>query len=422
MRAVEELGSLILSRGVKHCLVLSEQGCGNRARDALCGIAKSLNSAGVTAEVLHVAATDGGRRPGPKAASTAAGVARRVRAQAVVGVGAGGILDLAKAAAITAAWSPHEDNTSGRCYTDSAMLRGGAAPLRRLGEGFFTKSDRSLRTFLVPTTATVAAASKRVLLQDLEAGGSLVPLANVESGAQQCRVPIPALIEIVGDTKLVSHQSAAATMAAATHALGTFVDAALASAGRPGTPVPRLWRLLWWDMTAGLASTVAAMKDPMAKEDALRAALCAGSAASTVDASTHRGLSVVHTLACVVAGSCPDLPFPAVVAALLPPVLRVWGVHSSPEEFAALTSVCEGILRRRLSSANELASWVEERCASAGVPRPALAPWGDPDHMAVALALRADATPALQHSSAPAWVRDQAILAFIFREVFSSGR
>merc|ERR1719167_1867486 len=81
-------------------------------------------------------------------------------------------------------------------------------------------------------------------------------------------------------------------------------------------------------MAEGITAARTALADPDGgRLDATLAALSAGVAAADADANARGGLCVVHALSCVAAAAWHDLPFPAIAAALAPPVLRAWAAR-----------------------------------------------------------------------------------------------
>mmetsp|Transcript_6532 Transcript_6532/g.15983 ORF Transcript_6532/g.15983 Transcript_6532/m.15983 type:complete len:410 (+) Transcript_6532:47-1276(+) len=406
MRTIRELGPLAASRRASHCLLVADDvsSCRfvSRAVDA---VRDSLHASGVDVTVFQATETAAsGRRPCPAAVGDAAQAAHACGANAIVGVGRGGTLDLSKASA--------------------SMVAAGnqSALLERTAVGFSSSSNSVpqasvLPTFLVPTTATVASNSSRVLLKDEYAGGSFVPM-NAPARSNPEWNPRPLGQAVVADITLASEQSVAAIAAAGAHSLSTCIDTAVATAGTAGTPLPRLWHVLWWDMAVGISSSAAALRDPQNNnQKAHRAALCAGSLASTMDENPRATVPMVHMLACAAAGAWSSISFPAVVAALLPPVIRACSTHSSAAEFRALAAVSETVVRKKGASPGDLASWVEEHCA--GVEKPRLADWQDSRCAAAVLAMKAAESPLLRQPHAPAWLQEEAVLTHIFAEALA---
>ncbi|CAE7517558.1 unnamed protein product, partial [Symbiodinium necroappetens] len=189
---------------------------------------------------------------------------------AVVGLGHGGVLDLAKAAAAiiplvraSAQYSPiftrpgsgsakpgrdltellvngnmrGKGNAAGTNGINGALPKWPNAPV---AESFLLGSDAkprastllagsSLPLLLVPTTAAIAATSGRCLLRP-EGPEALVPLAIAGPGPYGVGVGLQAT-EVVADATVTQGQSARGTAAAMAHAISVFVDSAAASGG-----------------------------------------------------------------------------------------------------------------------------------------------------------------------------------------------
>mmetsp|Transcript_74 Transcript_74/g.198 ORF Transcript_74/g.198 Transcript_74/m.198 type:complete len:410 (+) Transcript_74:56-1285(+) len=407
MRTIRELGPLAARRRASHCLLVADDASScrfvSRAVDA---VRDSLHASGVNVTLFQATATVAtGARPCPAAVGAAAGAAHACGANAIVGVGRGGTLDLSKASASMAA-----------AGDQSALLQ--RTPVGFSSSSSSLRSAPLLPTFLVPTTATVASNSSRVLLKDDYAGGSFVPMDAPAHSAPEWN-PRPLGQEVVVDISLAAEQSDAAIAAAGAHSLSTCIDTAIATAGTAGTPLPRLWQLVWWDMTVGISSSAAAMRDPQNnRQKAHRAALCAGSLASTMDENPRATVPMVHMLACIAAGSWSNISFPAVVAALLPPVIRACSTHSTAAEFRALGAVSEAVVRRKGASPNDLAAWVEAHCAEVAKPR--LAEWQDHLCAAAVLAMKAAESPLFRQPMVPPWLQDEAVLTRIFAEALAT--
>ncbi|CAK0855843.1 unnamed protein product [Prorocentrum cordatum] len=428
MRAVARLGSVVKARRVNRCLLVA---CPGRDGESYKEALRSLQQAGVTAEVYFAPADSAGLCPAPCAADAVSAAARDTGAELLVGMGPGGVLDLAKAGA---ALAPLAASASGDAVpSTSHFLLGGPGAATLL-------PGASLPLILVPTTAAVAATSGRCLLRTgAPFAGALVPLAVAGPGPFGVGLGLQA-VDVVADAALAARQSARGTAAAGAHALSVFADSAAAAAGTIKE------EMLRDDMAAGLCSAAVALRQPAdATVDALQAALAAGVAASDADANARGGLSVVHALACVLAGARPGLPFGAACGALLPPVLRAWasraeggGLCEAESEGEAddaeavvrsLALLAEDVLPprapQRAASAGpqgpaaplrRLAAFVEERCAAAGLPPGLpLAPGECLESAAALLAVRASGAAALWQRPSPGWLREPRALTGVFR-------
>ncbi|CAE7944966.1 unnamed protein product, partial [Symbiodinium sp. KB8] len=356
---------------------------------------------------------------------------------AVVGLGHGGVLDLAKAAAAiiplvraSAQYSPiftrpgsgsakpgreltellvngnmrGKGNAAGTNGINGALPKWPNAPV---AESFLLGSDAkprastllagsSLPLLLVPTTAAIAATSGRCLLRP-EGPEALVPLAIAGPGPYGVGVGLQAT-EVVADATVTQGQSARGTAAAMAHAISVFVDSAAASGGTVKQ------QQLMDDMMTGAGSSFSALRHPEhAAVDSMEAALAAGVAASDADANARGGLSVVHTLASVLVGMRPEVPFPLACRVLLPPVLRAWAEEvAEGSEVAAVSAIAllsEAMLGPAPAeqSLQRLADFVDDACGKAGLPPqlvldPAESPepgGGGPESVAVLLAANA---------------------------------
>ncbi|CAE7545402.1 unnamed protein product [Symbiodinium pilosum] len=153
------------------------------------------------------------------------------------------------------------------------------------------------------------------------------------------------------------------------HALSVFVDSAAASGGTIKE------QQLMDDMMVGAGSAFSALRHPEnAAVDALEAALSAGVSASDADANARGALSVVHTLASILTGTRPDVPFSLACRVLLPPVLRAWAEEAQegtePAAVSAIASLSEAMLGPASPepSLRRLADFVDDFCGRAGLP------------------------------------------------------
>jgi len=393
-QCIHKIGSIALARRVQQCLLVTAP---HRASTL---VEASLKSAGITVDTFSVA--KGLRWPLPQIADQISHAANTASAQCIIGVGSGAVLDLAKAGAALAG-----------AASQRATHEGSAAHLLGSPEGFAITPGTSLLTLLVPTTACVAATSGRVLLQDAVQHHSLLPLVVAGPGPLGVGVGLQAS-EVLADICVTSQQSRTSTAAAAVHAMSTFVDGMISAAGTIKA------KMLWQDMASGLTSARAALLQPdEARADAMYAALAAGSASSDADANARGCLCIIHALSCVAATAWGSISFPAVSAALLPPVLRALSSLACDQTTQNIQQVAAAVLREDTASLEDFAAWVERSCHAADVPRPVLAAGETKERAAAVLALRAMESPLLYHRPGPEWVYDAANLAEIYRAALS---
>eukprot|EP00439_Symbiodinium_sp_Y106_P061219 s687_g9.t1 len=152
------------------------------------------------------------------------------------------------------------------------------------------------------------------------------------------------------------------------------------------------------------------------------AALAAGVAASDADANARGGLSVVHTLASVLVGMRPEVPFPLACRLLLPPVLCAWAEEVvEGNEVAAVSAIAllsEAMLGPAPTeqSLRRLADFVDDSCGKAGLPpQLELDPAESPESVAVLLAATAAKAPVMSQRPAAAWVNEPQRLEAVFR-------
>ena len=316
---------------------------------------------------------------------------------AVIGVGGGGTLDAAKA---VAAVSPH-----GRACGDFISGSGTAAVWPAEG----------LPTVLVPLTPTVAATSGRCLLWD-EAGGRLSAL-QVQGGAGAGGSLAPAVL--VADAELIglarrNEEKAAATLQAAAAAVAVIADALLSTGHtfKAAMHTP--------SVEAALTSARVALDDPAACGiDALLAANGAGVAASDGDVTAGAHGCLAHTIACSafgmrwsesggeVLGETLRPSYAAIVAALLPGILRSVEMRGTDDERAAIAAVTRAILPRASPAPASLADYLDRRFADAGLPTGPVLLTGGGDwtlEVAAQLALRVYSSRDRTHFVMPPWM------------------
>ncbi|CAE7316617.1 unnamed protein product [Symbiodinium sp. CCMP2592] len=456
MKPLSRVGAVAAARGWRHCLILAKTE-GNEAASVI----DSLQKAGIQTNLWEPSLSY--RCPTPSLVDSVTYDAASTDIDAVVGLGHGGVLDLAKAAAAiiplvraSAQYSPiftrpgSGSAKPGRELTEllvNGNMRGkgnavganglnGALPKwpnAPVAESFLLGSDAkprastllagsSLPLLLVPTTAAVAATSGRCLLRP-EGPEALVPLAIAGPGPYGVGVGLQAT-EVVADATVTQGQSARGTAAAMAHAISVFVDSAAASGGTVKQ------QQLMDDMMTGAGSSFSALRHPEhAAVDSMEAALAAGVAASDADANARGGLSVVHTLASVLVGMRPEVPFPLACRVLLPPVLRAWAEEvTEGNEVAAVSAIAllsEAMLGPAPTeqSLQRLADFVDNSCGNAGLPPELeLDPAESPESVAVLLAANAAQAPVMSQRPAPAWVNEPQRLEAVFRAAVGGNR
>lgn len=397
MRPVRQLGAVARARKAKRCFLVA-----GRAGSAAEIAAQRLAEVGIEVEQFWLPAGLGS--PTPAAVDAAVAAAQRFGADTMVGVGSGGVLDVAKgAAALVNAPVP------GNGILAASQFLFGAENGRALSP------NTSVQTILVPTTAAVATMSGRSLLQDFDRHGTLFPLAIAGPGPFGVGQGLQPT-EVVADPEMTASQSRRGSVAAAVHALSTFADGVVAATGTIK------FKMLYDDMADGLTAASAALRDPdNAKVDALLAALAAGVTASDADANARGSLCLTHSLGCIAVGTWFGMSFPAVASALLPPVLREWEDQASEEEISGLRELASHVLRKPNAGLCDLADWVDDKCAFAKVPRPSPSFGVTPDAAAAALARHAATSPILLQRPAPEWIFDVECLTRIFRGAFAQG-
>ncbi|CAJ1374141.1 unnamed protein product [Effrenium voratum] len=365
MRPLCRAGGACAERGWGRVLVLAEEG--RAAAMAL----QSMQKAGVVAQLLLPPV---GPCAWPGLVDEVAPVA--ARADAVLGVGGGAVLDLAKAAAAMAPLLQASDRSPSFEPLTSRFLLG--------AEGHSLLPGAALPVLLAPTRPTVAATSGRCLLHPEGGLSALAPLAIAGPGPFGVGVGLQAL-EVFQVPSDAAKQSTRGTAAAVAHALAVFVDGAAAAGGTIKQ------KQLLDDMMMGVGSSFSALRQPeSAQVDAFEASLQAGLAASESDANAKGDLCVIHALACILAG-CRNVPFGWACRVLLPPVLRAWE-EEGDDPSRSLAVLAEAMLGS--SSLARLADFLDGAFSAAGLPP--LLPLDHaecPDSAATLLALCAEEAP-----------------------------
>eukprot|EP01046_Picozoa_sp_COSAG06_P059491 COSAG06_NODE_12322_length_1395_cov_3.625000_1_plen_398_part_10 len=323
---VKQLGSILRGRGVHQCLVITTT-CGS-ARGARELALASLDKASIRYTELEM---DDARWPTVATVQDAVFDSRELAAQAVVGIGADGVLDAAKAASVL----------SRVAHDSPAQFLGG------LGREAVPPSSQ-LPMVAVLTRPSLAGSSGRCLVWN---ENQLAPLRIQGDSSHWGIGPgLPPTVEIVdaqhalgsGSSTLSREQHTLVTGAAA---LAAIVDMRLATAHTIKADMLR-------DSThSAVASIRSVLADPAHCEiDALSATRVAGMATTNTDATAYAHVPVLHALACAAAGALPpsppdgSLPYVGLNAAFLPAVLRAVGAGGSPEEQAAVDSLAESLL------------------------------------------------------------------------------
>jgi len=349
MQPLKRLGAFARAERAERCLLVVDSSVGEGVR----GQAEdSLKQAGLEYKVHPIQRQF--RWPHGAQVREAVEVAEDFAPNAVVGLGAGGTLDVSKA--VSAVYGRQHGRRE-RLREIDRILAGRGPPL---------EPPLALPTLLVPTTPSVASTSGRVLLlpDRNDAQMCLTPLVVAGPRAVGVGVGLQARRVVADPTITACSANAPVTAAAAAHALSIFVDGVTSAAGTLKA------KMLWDDIAEGLTSTRTALKEPSAAHiDALLATMAAGQSASDADANAYGGLSCLHELSCIAAVSWKELPFASVSASLVPPMLRIWATHANEAERESLEQLAAAVLVREGCSLDELADWVSARLLEAGVPR-----------------------------------------------------
>ena len=362
-----QLGSILRGRGVHHCLLLATSA--HAAGATRIAAAASLTKASIGFEE---------RRMGDSEWASVATVdalvreAREMGAQAVVAVGADGVIDAAKAVAVLTRVG-HE--SAEQFLLDRNTLGDAAPPASRLP------------TVAVLTRPTLTGCSGRCLLRH---HSQLVPLrVQGDSGHFDIGPGLPATVEIVdpkhalglpeGSGRTVEQE----TLTVGSAALASIVDMRLATAHTIKA------QMLAESSAAGVSAVRAVLDNPAQTQiDALLASRAAGMAQTDVDATAYGHVPILHAMACAATGAVPPseqeddgaVPYSSLSAALLPAVLRAAGRSGAEAEQEALSQLAEAILdgsggehaegkRGYERSAVGLAAYLDDRSAALELPR-----------------------------------------------------
>lgn len=352
---IKQLGSILRGRGVHQCLVVTTN-CA-LARSA-CALAKtSLENVGIRFTCFEV---DDAQWPTVSTVRNAVADSRELAAQAVVGIGADGVLDTAKA---TAALS--------RLQHDSP-----AQFIAGVGHDAAPPSMR-LPMVAVLTRPSLAGSSGRCLLWH---DNQLSPLQIQGDSSHWGIGPgLPPTVEIVDPQHALGVPSVAKgtalsreqqSLLAGATALAAIVDMRLSTSHTIKAEMLR-------DSThAALSSIRVVFSDPARCEvDALSAVRVAGMATTDTDATAYAQAPVIHALACAAGGAlppCPDgiFPYANLCAAFVPAVLRAVETGGSADEKAAMASLANSVMtsERAERSARSLARYLDERYSDFDIP------------------------------------------------------
>ena len=335
---IKQLGSILAGRGVERCLVVASACPSAQATVDL--VRDSLRKTSISFIQRQMADNQW------PTADFVDGMARDVRddgGQAVVGVGADGVLDAAKATSLLA-------------YVQQGGTPSSAEQFLGHGPDGAAPTCSRLPMVAVVTRPTLASASGRCLLWH---DGQLVPLRIAGTGSHLGIGPgLPPTVAIVdqlalgfrrGGSRSVGPMEEQSNLCVGASALAAIVDMRLATAGT-------IKALMLEEAAAtGVTSIRSVLADPMhCAVDGLLATQVAAIACLDSDATAYGKVSTIHALACAAVGSLPPsearpagcVPYSSLCCAFLPAVLRAVAANGSEAEQHAMTSLASTLLWR----------------------------------------------------------------------------
>ena len=361
---VKQLGGILRGREVSRCLVVASACPAAAATRALVEASLEKASIGFSVHCMQ-------DEEWPSAAAVD-GLAREARAggaQAVVGVGADGVLDAAKATALV-----------------TNLLDAGQSVERFLGAGLDGAAPTCSRLPMVAvvTRPTLAGCSGRCLLWNDD---QLVPLRIAGTGSHAGIGPgLPPTVAIVDHEHALGFRATRTGLTHEQHNLGVGASALAAIVDMRLATASTIKAAMLEDASAvGVTAVRSVLADPVhCAIDGLLATRVAAIACLDSDATAYAKASTIHALACAAAGALPPsparaarcLPYSSLAAAFLPAVLRAVARSGSEEERAAIASLAAEVLPSTAvgvaagggQEALELAEYLESRYLELSMP------------------------------------------------------